>query len=386
MTELGKRSSAFYVSIALYALLVFLAQWSLSAARMNEVELHSLLSIALNVIIIPSILLLVSYSIGINFKHYARHKWFTIISIGMILFVAMVSKSASLTLPLLIGFSGFYANSRMAAKVAALSLSILLIVSYIFSVLGLNGGNAISRPLFGVDGTQATALTAMGLSNPNSVMLIFFNVIVLLLFLCKTKRQTLLASVLLVALTVILSVATGSTTGLVIGIVTVIFVLSAKHGKKALRFFRRITPWMFILITLLTFIVAVNFGSSSDRQNEINNTLTGRPYLWNLRIENGSYINLYGGNDQYAGDPSYVLDNAPLYILVYYGLFLYVVFAYVFYSGSKRIEEPELVAYILAATLLMFSEKLELYGLVLLFLQMAITKHHLSDTKNTGIL
>ena len=386
MTEHGKRSSAFYASIVLYSLLIFFTQWSLSASRMDGFWLQSILSSVVNFIILPSIIALTIYGIFINFKYYARHKWFTIIFIATILSIAVITKSASLTLPLLIGFTGLQADNRKAAKVAVLSLSILLIVTCIFSSLGINGGNAINKPLFGVDNTSSITLTALGLSNPNSVMLIFFNVIALLLFLCRTKRQTLFASVALVVITVILSAVTGSTTGLIVGILTVLLILVAKHSERALKIFRKITPWMFVLITLMTIAVAINFGSSSDRLNDVNSTLSGRPYLWNVRIENGSYINLHGSNDYYAGDPDYALDNAPLYIMVYYGLITYTVFAYVFYSGSKKIKEPELLAYILAATLLMFSEKIELYGLVLIFLQKAITEHHLLDNKKKDTL
>lgn len=382
MIELGKRSFAPYVSIVFYALLIFFTQWSLAAARMNENFLHNILANITNFIILPSILVLALYSIVINFKCYVRHKWFTMIFIIILLFIATISKSASLSIPLLIGFTAFYANERKIAKVAVLSFAILLAVSCIFSFLGLNGGDSISKPLFGVDETYATALTALGLSNPNSVMLIFFNVIALLLFLCNTKRQVFYASVTLVILTIVLSISTGSTTGLIIGILTVLLVLIAKRGKRLLEIIRKTTPWMFTLVTIATFVIAINFGSFLDRQNPINNTLTGRPYLWNLRIENKSYINLYGGNDKYQGTADFALDNTPLYILVYYGIILYIAFIYIFYSGTKKIKEPELIAYILAATLLMFAEKMELYGLVLVFLQKGITEHQLLSEKN----
>jgi hypothetical protein len=359
MIESGRRSASLYISIVLYALFVFFTQWSLSSARIDEIWIHDILTSVMNFILLPSILILTVYSICINFEYYAKHKWFTMLFIILLLFVAFITESISFTLPLLIGFAGFYANNRTTAKV--------------------------SKPLFGVDDSYAATVTALGLSNPNSVMLIFFNVIALTLFLCNTKRQSFLSSVLLFALTVIFSVATGSTTGLIMGIVTLVLVLSAKYHKNLLKLFRKITPWMFLLITFLTFAVALNFGLSGDRQNDVNTTLTGRPYLWNLRIENGSYINLLGGNDQYVGDTNYPLDNAPLYILVYFGAVMYLIFFYIFYSGSKKIKEPELIAYILAATLLLFSEKPELYGLVLIFLQKTITEHHFLYNKKVKI-
>jgi hypothetical protein len=385
MIESGRRSASLYISIVLYALFVFFTQWSLSSARIDEIWIHDILTSVMNFILLPSILILTVYSICINFEYYAKHKWFTMLFIILLLFVAFITESISFTLPLLIGFAGFYANNRTTAKFAVVSFSILLITSLIFSVAGLNGGDTVSKPLFGVDDSYAATVTALGLSNPNSVMLIFFNVIALTLFLCNTKRQSFLSSVLLFALTVIFSVATGSTTGLIMGIVTLVLVLSAKYHKNLLKLFRKITPWMFLLITFLTFAVALNFGLSGDRQNDVNTTLTGRPYLWNLRIENGSYINLLGGNDQYVGDTNYPLDNAPLYILVYFGAVMYLIFFYIFYSGSKKIKEPELIAYILAATLLLFSEKPELYGLVLIFLQKTITEHHFLYNKKVKI-
>ena len=393
MIESVRRMFSFYVSIILYALFIFFTQWNLSIARMDEAWLHSTLSSLINFIIIPSILVLIFYSFVINFKYFARHKWFTIIFFIMLLFVSIISKSISYTLPLLLGFTGFHADNRKIAKVATISFSLLLIASIFFSILGLNGGDAISKPLFGADDTYTTTAMALGLSNPNSIMSIFFNVIALLLFLCNTKRQTFFASALLLILTVILSAVTGSTTGLIIGFVALLLVSYSKYNKIILKYLRKITPWMFLLITIMTFMFSVNFGSSDDRQNYANSTLTGRPYLWNLRIENGSYVNLFGGNDKYrvinnngSIESNYPLDNAPLYTLVYFGVIMYLIFLYIFYFGSKNIQEPALVAYIFVAILLMFMEKMELYGLVLIFLQKAITEHHLLNNKKKDIV
>lgn len=385
-----KRFSAFYGSVIFYVLFIFLTQWSLSAAKMNEVWLHDILSNTVAFMILPVILALTIYNILNNVQYYIRRRWFTIFFVITLLFIAVASKSLSLTLPLLLGFTGFAAENRKIVKVALLSFVILLCVSYMLSLIGFNGGDTISKPLFGTDRADVMEVTALGLANPNAAMLVFINIIVLSLLLCKTKKQDLITSAMLITLTVVLSVATGSTTGIIMGLATILIMLYAKYGKKASKRLHKITPWMFILVTALTFLIAIGFGSGSSDEGGINDIFSGRPELWNLRIENNSYINLYGNNDQYqvnrapgSNEPTQALDNAPLYMLVYLGALVYFIFWYIFYVGSKHIKDTALLVYVVVATLLMFTEKMELYGLALVFLQKSITEHHLLRKKQS---
>lgn len=378
------RVSAFYVSIVLYVLFIFTTQWSLAVAKMGNVWLHDILSNIVTFMILPAILSLIVYSIASNFHFYYRRRWFTISFITMLFIIAIASKSLSLTLPLLIGFAGFAAQNRKIAKIALISFSTLLFLSYLFSLVGLNGGDTLSKPLFGTERTELSGVTALGLANPNAVMLIVFNVVALALFLSRYGKRDVVTAMCLTVFVATLSVATGSTTGLIIGLATILVMLYAKYGKKSSKRLRRLTPWAFTIVTVLTFLVSISFGSNQGIEGGINDLLTGRPELWNLRIENNSYVNLFGNNDQYqvnrvpgSDEVTQALDNTPLYLLVYLGAIVYLIFWYIFYVGSKYTKDTGLLAYILIATLLMFAEKMELYGLVLLFLQKSITEHKL---------
>jgi hypothetical protein len=108
--------------------------------------------------------------------------------------------------------------------------------------------------------------------------------------------------------------------------------------------------------------------------------------MWNLRIENESYINIYGDNDKYISDGSkagndtaYALDNMTLYILVKYGAIIYLIFFYIFYRGARKINDPALLVLVVIACLLMLVERMYLYSVVFIFLQKAIIEHQLIE-------
>lgn len=375
-------NASFYASVALYAIYIVLINWTTSARRMNSIWLYDLFSIIANIVLVACCLLIL-YKVIRDFSFYARHKWFSIFTIGVISFLAIAINSISIVLPFVLGFVALNTNNKITASVIVKVLIGLLVISSIFSLLGLNGGDYVSKPLFGDDSYYSTTMSAFGLSNPNSVMLIFINVIALSLYLCKTKKQSLYASVVLGIGTIGFSNETGSTTGLIIGLATILLVNAAMYKKKVAKLFRKFTPWALVIFTALTFLIATNFGPADNIPNPVNDALTTRPYMWNLRVENESYMNIYGNNDQYEADGTssgatvYSLDNMTLYILVQYGIIVYLIFFYTIYSGSKKIKDPALLVYIFIACALMIVERMYLYSFFLIFLQKEITEYYL---------
>lgn len=386
-------NSSFYAAIVLYCAYLFLSNWGVSASKAGDADFSFVFSSLANVVTFTACCVMILYTIAKNLGYYTKNKFFTLAFIITLAFLTITIKNVSIILPLLLGFASVNSKDKSIAKTVVVSMSVLLVISSALSLVGLAGGDETSKSLFGGDGDMTHVVTALGLLNPNNVMLIFINVIALSLYLCQSRRQSLYVSSALLILTIALSNVTGSTTGLAVGLLTIILVNSAKHYRFVARLLRVITPWMFIIVTTLTFFVATSYGSLDSIPNSINDKLTNRPYTWNLRIEDKSYLNIYGNKDQYQTDSSsdydgpYPFDNMPLAVLVQYGVIVYLIFFYIIYAGSKKIKDPAILAYIFIACVLMFVERMYLYSIPLLFLQKAITESHLlrkNKTKKGG--
>ena len=331
---------------------------------------------------------MIIYRIITNFNYYVQEKWFSLLALASIVLLLLVSKSPSVILPLLIGFTGIYTNNRTLAKMIVITVGLFLIISYIFSLFGLNGGDVISKPLFGADNTQYSIATALGLANPNIVMAMFVNIVILTLYLCKRRVTYTLAAALLLLLAVILGIMTGSTTGLVICILAIVLTFSYKYivgyTGEARHLLRKITPYMFALVTFASLAVAMTYNANNP--GIVNDFLTNRPYFWSLRVENGSVLNMYGDNDKYQVNPEshddnqtnhFPLDNEPLYTLVHYGVIIYLLFLYIFYSGSRKLKDTDLLVYIFVVCVAIFVGKIIFYGFVFIFLVKAIVDYRL---------
>ncbi len=378
------KNLALCASIALYILYIFLENWATSAGRMGEVGLELLFS-GVSTITLSGVAILMAYGLLLDINTLRRKRWTSIVILSIIAFLLIAIGSISIALPIALGLLAANSNLRLIAKTILSSLITLIVASTILHTIGLTGGDVVSKPLFGSDSDLSTTAPAFGLSNPNSLMVLFISVIAMTFIITRSQRQDFLAAIALATLTVILSSLTGSTTGLLAGLGLILLTYSAKHSDRALRRLKKVTPKAFPIITILTFAVALLFGPSSTLPNPVNDTLTTRPYTWNLRIENESYLNMYGNNDEYLSSPnqgadkSHALDNMTLYILVYYGIPVYLIILLIIYRGAKLIDDPAIQSYILIACLLMFTERMYLYSLVFIFLTKAVVEHYYLD-------
>ena len=390
--SLNMGNLAVYSSVVLYAIYIFLVNWTASASKTaNAFWAGDIFMYASNIVLVLCCAMIVCKFLK-DIRYYLSRRVYTVFSISILAFLAVTINSISIVLPLIIGFVAINANNRAIVKAIALSFSGLLIFSSLLWMLGLDGGNAISKPLFGDDSYYSVVVPALGMSNPNGVMLIFTGIILSVLYLCSSKRQSRNVSFVLFVLTIILSSITGSTTGFMIGFASIVAMWFVKYGKHAPDFIRKVAPWMFGIVTAITFVTAVNFGPASSLPNPINDALTTRPYMWNLRIDNGTYLNVYGDNDKFYSESSkagnetaYALDNMTLYILVKYGIVVYLIFFYLFYRGSRRINDPALLVFVLITCSLMFVERMYLFSVTMIFLQKAINEWNLRRSLSEAI-
>lgn len=373
-----------YLSVGLYCIYIFLVGWS-DAARKTD-GWSPILFQGLSVIVLLFMLLTIGASMIHNIDIYRKYGWQIVLWLLIIGFLAIALNSISIVMPMLIGVSAVGASDRLISKIIVTSLSLMLLFSTGMSIAGMVGGDYVSKPLLGNDNANQSLVSSLGMSNPNGVMMIFITVSVLTIFLCKTRAEARIATAVLLAVSILLSYITGSTTGLVVGIFAIALAYNSHKKTVITQMGHRVVSCTFIAVTIITFIIAIMFGPVDKLPNPVNDILTTRPYTWNLRIENKSYINLYGSNDVYSktkiapydgSEDKQSLDNMPLFLMVQCGIIVYLMFVYIFYLGSKSIRSPVILSYVVVICLLTMVERMYLFSFVFIFLLKSIIESKL---------
>ena len=115
-------------------------------------------------------------------------------------------------------------------------------------------------------------------------------------------------------------------------IVSVLFILFSNFFNKINE--NKVVKWIFnnafLLLTILSFIIAFQFGKSN---NIIESLLSHRPIYWYLNIQGG--ISLIGNNVQV------VLDNYMHNILCKQGILVYIIYMVMFYKAIKKFNQNQ---------------------------------------------
>ncbi len=96
--------------------------------------------------------------------------------------------------------------------------------------------------------------------------------------------------------------------------------------------------------------------------NFINESMSKRPYLWNLRVSNGAYSNIIGNVDKYDvtinNEIGYTLDNQYLLILARYGWVAFLVFLYMLFLRTDLVRNRAILAGIFVLSMYFMSESI----------------------------
>lgn len=310
-----------------------------------------------------------------------------VILLGGLLFYATKSVGVVLALPL--GIMLINTSDRSIFQYIFYSgvlFFILTVALYLFGVI-TTAGDRIDTALFD-NKENVQQLYSLGFNNPNLTYKFFMPILLSGLYLFGKRKR---AIVILFLTSVYIGLLTGSTAGFAIAGMACLSFALIEHGRLK-SMIRRITPHMFGILTILTFAVAIVFGTAGSLPNSVNDGLTGRPELWNFRIENGSYINIMHNNDEYSidgfgkgnsGQGYFALDNTFLYIMVYYGLIVYALYYLLYYKSTRIIKDEKilLVGLLLLATLFI-GERSDVYSnIFLLFAVKYMARHYFYRSK-----
>lgn len=123
---------------------------------------------------------------------------------------------------------------------------------------------------------------------------------------------------------------------------------------QVFRVLRVAIPIIAIIAIATTPLIASRFGYENG--NAVNEALSRRPYLWNLRVSDGAYLNLIGNADKHQGkdteDTSGVtLDNQYLLLVARYGWIILLLFFYICFIGVQRLSNPAVISALMAMSI-----------------------------------
>lgn len=206
---------------------------------------------------------------------------------------------------------------------------------------------------------------SLGFPNSNHPLLYLTLIAINGAFLFTTQKKRKLYSLILFTIATVIFMFTLSLTGYIC--ILIFLGIYAFSGARLLRIVRIIIPIVAIVAIALTPWIALKYGY--DNGNPVNEALSKRPYLWNLRVSDGVYLNIIGDADNFRSkdieDKSgYTLDNQYLSLIARYGWVILLMFFYIYFIGIQKITHPAIISGLLALSIYFIFES-PMYILVL---------------------
>lgn len=272
-----------------------------------------------NLIFLGIILLVLIIIIRRRILRNINFKW---LIFSLILAFAQLLFLQDVDILLLIAISIIFSEDKDAIKKIIkyflISLIIIFISTILLSKLGILNYSTISRV---IEGNIRVQRNSLGFKHPNEAYVYFFFISIGMYYFSRKKLSYCI--VMLIG-TFIMYNITLSRTGLICSIAFLLLILFYNKNIK-------INKYMFIIATVITFLIAVIFG---DPNNTINIMLSNRPFLYNYYITNGYIFNLIG-NKIVDG---ITLDNSFLNLIVGSGLLFYGFYSILYYLSGKLLE------------------------------------------------
>jgi hypothetical protein len=195
--------------------------------------------------------------------------------------------------------------------------------------------------LFGSTGSSEAL--SLGFANPNQPLLFLTIVAINGAFVFADSKYRRTYAMVMMALSTIIYLFTLSRTSY---IALMIFLLIYFIGSiKTYKIISRTILVVLVFFTASSFIVATKYGEIG---NPINDALTNRPYLWNLRVQDNAAFNLIGNKDRYEGSGAEsALDNNYINLISRHGWVAYIIVFYFLLIWRKESDREYDEVYVL---------------------------------------
>lgn len=207
---------------------------------------------------------------------------------------------------------------------ASLVMFILTIILNIFGILPSYNINKY-------DGEIIYKRYSLGFGHVNSVFLYYLPILFGFYHIfVKDKKSKLIHFIIQFVIIYILYKVTLCRTGFLISILFLSYTL---FNNKC--YCNKHIKYTFLFFTIISLLVAVIYGF--NQSNFVNSLLSNRAYLVNYYIKNNLIINLFGNRF----DLVYTLDNLYAFILVKYGIIIYIIYMFIYFYSIKKIEDND---------------------------------------------
>lgn len=282
----------------------------------------------------------------------------------VILFTVLTNQSW-LLIPFLLFLLFADTDFKVLAKRLFVSSSIFFILVIIIGIFTPDIGREVIDKSYSVASIFGSNANSLGFQNSNSPLLYFMVIVINGAFIFAERKERRLYALLMFIIATILFMLTLSLTGYIC--VSLFLIFYAFLNVRMLKIARMIIPIIAVFAIVLTPYVAVNYGQ--DYKSPVNEILSRRPYLWNLRVSDGAYQNIIGNSDNYQSNDDedkigYTIDNQYLLLVTRYGWVVLVLFLYIYFTGVKRIKNPAVISGLLALLIYFMFESV-MYILVL---------------------
>ena len=257
-----------------------------------------------------------------------------------------------LLIPFLLYLSFADNSFRSLAKQLFIFSSICFVVVIILGLFLPAIGREVVDKSYSLASIIGTNANSLGFPNSNQPLLYLMIIAMNGAFLFTKKKERKQFALILFVIATAIFVATLSLTGYI----CILFFLGAYAFSSAhlFRIARIAIPIIAITAIILTPIIALEYGQ--DNGNFMNEALSKRPYIWNLRISDGAYSNIIGNADKFQSKDNedksgYTLDNQYLLLVARYGWVILLFFFYIYFIGVQKITNPAIISGLFALSI-----------------------------------
>lgn len=209
---------------------------------------------------------------------------------------------------------------------------ILVFIVALFYMLGMT-----NRTVF--YGYFGSVRSSMGFGNPNTFGYYIFSLCADYIYL-NHKKIALKHSIVLVLISLVVGYLSNSRTSQLLIALLAFTAPIAKLFKRLVekKYFKVFILSLFLICTILSYYVALNYNPSNDIYYKLNETLSGRVTIAQRFLKKydisilGNKINLTTYDKSYT----YYLDNGYIKLLLNYGLLTYIIVYIIYYKNFKR--------------------------------------------------
>lgn len=174
---------------------------------------------------------------------------------------------------------------------------------------------------------------ALGFAKPNTFGYYVFSICADYIYI-KTGKFSFLNIMFLFLISLFVgNVSLSRTSSYLIILLTIISSISIFFKKIVFNnFSKKIISLTFIIFTILSIFIAINYDSSDKLQNKLNSLMSGRVVISQKYLNNYDF-KLFGQNAEvinYTGSKVLYLDNAYLKLLINNGIFVYLLILYIY--------------------------------------------------------